>query len=186
MNLGKTVQYITMYYYEFLFVWVHANVKLIWNIFIAIICQGDIQDMKNKSVISRHFAIYLLSCVQLFCNPIDCSPPGSSAHGIFQARIPEWVAIPFCRGSSRLRDGTHVSCITGFFTAEPLYISSKWVMMLWVIDLPWGFPFSCFLSLNYSLFPICPNLIPGPQYVLMWITMEQDHLVFSLFCVSMC
>ena len=40
-----------------------------------------------------------LSCPRL-CDPMDCSPPGSSACGIFQARILEWVAIPFSRGSS--------------------------------------------------------------------------------------
>ena len=34
------------------------------------------------------------------CNPMDCSPPGSSIHGIFQARVLEWAAIPFSRGSS--------------------------------------------------------------------------------------
>ena len=34
------------------------------------------------------------------CDPMDCSPPGSSIHGIFQARVLEWVAIPFSRGSS--------------------------------------------------------------------------------------
>ena len=39
-------------------------------------------------------AVYLPSHVGLFCDPVDCSPPGSSAHGIFQARILEWVAIP--------------------------------------------------------------------------------------------
>ena len=38
-----------------------------------------------------------LSCVQLFVTPRDCSPPGSSVHGILQARILEWVAIPFSR-----------------------------------------------------------------------------------------
>ena len=40
-----------------------------------------------------------------------CSPPGSSVHGIFQARVLEWVAISFSRGSSRPRDWTRVSCI---------------------------------------------------------------------------
>ena len=34
------------------------------------------------------------------CNPMDCSPPGSSVHGIFQARTLEWVAMPSSRGSS--------------------------------------------------------------------------------------
>ena len=48
---------------------------------------------------------------------MDCSPPGSSLHGILQARILEWVAIPFFRESSQPRDWTWVSCIAGrFFT----------------------------------------------------------------------
>ena len=38
------------------------------------------------------------------CNPMDCSPPGSSVHGILQARILEWVAISFSRGASQPRD----------------------------------------------------------------------------------
>ena len=52
------------------------------------------------------------SCPTL-CNPMDCSPPGSSVHGIFQAWVLEWVAISFSRGSSRPRDQTQVSCIVG-------------------------------------------------------------------------
>ena len=44
---------------------------------------------------------------------MDCSPPGSSVHGILQARILEWVGILFSRGSSQPRDGTQVSCISG-------------------------------------------------------------------------
>ena len=51
------------------------------------------------------------------CNPMDCSSPGSSVHGIFQTRILECLAMPSSRGSSQPRDWTHVSCITGgFFT----------------------------------------------------------------------
>ena len=51
---------------------------------------------------------------------MDCSPPGSSIHGILQARILEWVTILFSRGSSRPRDQTCVSYIVGrFFTTEP-------------------------------------------------------------------
>ena len=45
------------------------------------------------------------SCSTL-CDPMDCSPPGSSVPGIFQARILEWVAIPLSRGFSRPRDRT--------------------------------------------------------------------------------
>ena len=44
---------------------------------------------------------------------MDCSPPGSSVHGIFQARVPEWVAISFSRGSSQPRDRTQVSRAAG-------------------------------------------------------------------------
>ena len=47
------------------------------------------------------------------CNLMDCSPPCSSVHGILQARILEWVPIPFSRGSSQLRDLAWVSCIAG-------------------------------------------------------------------------
>ena len=46
------------------------------------------------------------------CNSMDCSPPGSSVHGILQARVLEWVAISYSKGSSRLKDWTHVSCIS--------------------------------------------------------------------------
>ena len=46
------------------------------------------------------------------CDPMDCSLPGSSAHGILQARILEWVAMPFSKGSFPPRDGT---CISGVF-----------------------------------------------------------------------
>ena len=56
------------------------------------------------------------SCLTL-CNPMDCSPPGSSVHGIFQARILEWIAIPFSRGSSQPKDWTWVSHIAGRFFA---------------------------------------------------------------------
>ena len=57
------------------------------------------------------------SVVSDSCNPMDCRPPESSVHEILQARILEWVAIPFFRVSSQLRDPTWVSCIAGrFFT----------------------------------------------------------------------
>ena len=50
-------------------------------------------------------------------DPMDCSLPGSSLHGILQARILEWVAISFSRGSSQPRESTGASCIaSGFFT----------------------------------------------------------------------
>ena len=53
----------------------------------------------------------LQSCLTL-CDSMDYSPPGSSVHGILQARTLEWVATPSCRGSSQPRDGTLVSYVT--------------------------------------------------------------------------
>ena len=54
------------------------------------------------------------------CDPIDCSLPGFSVHGVSQGRVLEWVAISFSRASSWSRDWTCVACIAGgLFTAEP-------------------------------------------------------------------
>ena len=77
--------------------------------------------MRTKTWI---FSLLSLCCYVLIpqsyptlCNPMLCSPPGSSVLGILQARILEWVAIFFSWGSSRLRDQSHVSCIVDkFFT----------------------------------------------------------------------
>ena len=67
---------------------------------------------------------------------MDCSPPGSSVHGISQARILEWISIPFSRRSSWPRDQTWVSCIAGgFFTAEPLGKHVNWPQ-LYIDHLP--------------------------------------------------
>ena len=55
-------------------------------------------------------------CLTL-CDPTGYSPPGSSVHEILQARILEWIAIPFSRESSQTRDQTHVSSIAGRFFA---------------------------------------------------------------------
>ena len=60
----------------------------------------------------REDMLVALSCPTL-CNPMDCSTPGSSVCEIFQARVLEWVAISFFRGSSQPRDQTWVSCIAG-------------------------------------------------------------------------
>ena len=61
--------------------------------------------------------LLVLQLYPTLCNPMDYSPPGSSVHESLQARILEWAAIPFSRGSSQPRDQTRVSCIAGrFFT----------------------------------------------------------------------
>ena len=67
--------------------------------------------------------VRVLSCVQLFCDPMNCSPPCSSIHGILQARILEWVATPSSRGPFWPSDQTYVSaladrCFTTSATGE--------------------------------------------------------------------
>ena len=57
---------------------------------------------------SLGYFMLMLSHVRL-CDPMECSSPGSSVHGIFQSRILEWVAISYSRGSSQHRDQTHIS-----------------------------------------------------------------------------
>ena len=73
-----------------------------------------------SSLSLSHTHTYMDTCVYVYvkvlvapscptlCNPMDCSPPGSSVHGISQARILEWVAMSFSRGSSPPRDKTHL------------------------------------------------------------------------------
>ena len=75
------------------------------------------------------------------CNCVDCSPPGLPVHGILQVRILEWIVTSFSRGSSRPRDRTWVSCITGrFFT-------------IWA---PWEA--LNFANLYVKIFTLCPVL----------------------------
>ena len=73
--------------------------------------------VKNNRGLSQVSQVQMRSEVSQPCptlrKPMDCSLPGSSIHGIFQARILEWVAISFSRGSSRPRDWTQVSHIVG-------------------------------------------------------------------------
>ena len=61
----------------------------------------------------EHVCVCLVAQLCLtVCNPLDCSPPGFSVHGIFQAKILEGIAISFSKGSSWPRDWTYVSCIS--------------------------------------------------------------------------
>ena len=82
----------------------------------------------------RLYSVVIWSLIQvwLFCDSMDCCPPGSSVQGIFQARTLEWVAISFSRGSSQLRYWTQVSSITGWLftlwaTTEALVVYVVWI-----------------------------------------------------------
>ena len=73
-------------------------------------CYFDFNSEDTVFEYIRESEVKSLSCVWLFVTPMDCSPLDSSVHGIFQARVLEWVAISFSRGSSQPRDQTCVSC----------------------------------------------------------------------------
>ena len=120
-----------------------------------------------------------LSRVQLFVTPMDYSPPGSSVSGILQARILEWVAIFFSRGSSRPRDWTHVSYIAGrFFTTEmpgePIFSGKV------------GFLLSFTLNMLVSI--ILDNLAK-PRYEVYWWKGDSEIIVClyqSILSLSLC
>ena len=77
-------------------------------------------DLKLKPIL---ICVCMSSCSFLFethCDPMNCSPPGSSVHGIFQARILEWVAIAYSRGSFLPGDQPVSPALAGrFYTRSP-------------------------------------------------------------------
>ena len=82
---------------------------------------------ESESVVSQ-------SCPTL-CEPMDCSPPGSSVHGILQARLLEWAAIPFSQGTSWPRDRTQVSRIAGSFCT--IWATRETLMLVGASNLNW-------------------------------------------------
>ena len=113
------------------------------------------------------------------CDPKDCSPQGASIHGIFQARILEWVAISFSRGSSWLRDWTCVSCIF------PTLSSVQLLSCVQLFATPWTVSHQAPLSVGFSRqeywngkpFP-SPGNLPNPG-----IEPESPALVSGFFTV---
>ena len=100
----------------------HTGVTVLW------VKKKNIGSTWDPSVSSWYFSLptskhksYTFLCVSFtqscltLCDPTDCSPPDSSVCGTFQARILQWVAMPFSRGSSQPRDRTRVSHIAGRF-----------------------------------------------------------------------
>ena len=79
---------------------------------------------KHKTIICAYVHAKSLQSCPALRNSMHCNPPGSSVHGILQAKILEWIAMPSSRGSSQPRDQTCASCSCyiagGFFTTEPL------------------------------------------------------------------
>ena len=110
-------------------------------------------------------------CLTLW-DSMDCNPPGSTVHGISQARILEWVAISFSRKSSQPRDPTHISCIAG----GTLYHCTTWEAPLdmgFVCYSPclcWSSPFGYFKGL------VCFGSIDDwSALALMWMKSPSQH-----------
>ena len=108
--------------------------------YIAFICEYNIYIFDIWIICVLCCAKSLQSCPTL-CDPMYHSPPGSSIHGIYQARILEWVTMPSSRGSPPSRDRTHISWFCalagGFFTTSAtweayIYISWNSVMFKFV------------------------------------------------------
>ena len=96
-------------------------------VFLELFCffndPADVGNLVSSSSERKSESEVAQSCLTL-CDPVDCIPPGSSFHGILQARIVEWVAISFSRESSQPRDRTQVSCIAGrFFNCLSYHVS---------------------------------------------------------------
>ena len=75
------------------------------------------------------------------CNPTNCSPPGSSVHGILQARILEWIAIPFSRGSSWPKAWTQdwgIGWITPFWASSSPYIKRVCCFQIRLPNISWS------------------------------------------------
>ena len=81
-------------------------------------CGKKKKSWKVKPTLDSNFVCLVAKLGPIFCNPIDCSPSGSSVHGIFQARILEWVAISSSRESFLPRDRTGIEPASSAF-AEP-------------------------------------------------------------------
>ena len=100
----------------------HPFLMQFWEIhplFFTLKSLNSIVFMFLRSLIKERGSEVVQSCPTL-CDPMDCSLPGFSIHGIFQARILEWFAISFSRGSSWPRNRTRVSWAAGRLFTEPL------------------------------------------------------------------
>ena len=90
--------------------------------------------MKPIRNIFETYKVYISEVAELcltFCDPMEYSLPGSSLHGILQARVLEWVPMPFSRGSSQPRDRPASSSLAGgFFTTSAAYVNSSLIIGL--------------------------------------------------------
>ena len=126
----------------------HRYMYVQWGVFVKP------EMMKMIKVVMLTITMKVLVCQSslTLCNPLDCSPPGSSVHGILQTRILEWVTISFSRGSSWPRDWTRVSCVAGrYYTVWDTREAWQSPEPLSIIDLILCWALFCILYLLHDL-----------------------------------
>ena len=114
----KVLLHLSRYYT----VWLKLSISCVCFLCTYYLCE------KHYKSITVHTYMNAQSCPTL-CNPMDCGPPGSSVHGILQARIMEWVAMPSSRGSSWHRNRTCFSCVS-CIGRQILSHCATWVALL--------------------------------------------------------
>ena len=103
-------------------------------------------------------------CCPTLCTPMNCCPPGSSLHVIFQARILEWAAVSYCRGSSQPRDRTRLLCLLDQQADSPplSHLRSPTLVTCvertWVLGLTFEIILFQFEPSNVQVTQLCPTL----------------------------
>ena len=146
----------------------------IWKFTVHILLKPGLENFEHYFT-SVWKKVKSLRCPTL-CDPMDCSLPGSSLHGILQANILEWVAISFSRGSSQPRDRTWVSHIVGrCFNLWATREACNYAVV-------WAFFGICFLwdwNENWS-FPVPWPLLSFPNLLTYWVQ-HLHSIIFQVF-----
>ena len=138
------------------------------------------------------------SWVQILCDPMDCSPPGSSVHGILQARILEWVAMPSSWVFSQPRDWTWVSYVSStgrriLYHSHHLGASvipewsTEWSALLLPGILVTSLSRAIFTVLNFLTWSFTVHMFFGLNFKLLWsqlvINLQRGMaFLFLVFC----
>ena len=159
-------------------------VKNCWDIFIYVcfwvLCFVQLVYM---SVCWYHIILIMCLCIcaQSYlapCNPVDCSPPASSVHGVSQARILEWVAISSSRGSSQSSDGIRISWVS-CIGKRILYHYTTWKALNKGKQLPNVELEPMTLGLRVSFSTDC-----GSQACIIWNNMRQYDFSYLCFFIK--
>ena len=148
--------------------WLHSYINQVgYLIFLLMVV--DILKVAVSAFLGSIICVLAAQSCSALCNSMDCRPPGFSVHGILQARILEWAAIPFFRASSWSRDWTQVFCIAGgFFTI--------WATREALTSCITG-KFSSFLCLSFLICKI--GIVIGLLWASVYVKHPEQHLTYS-------